>query len=537
LVNATFGDFALEASKLLFRSLGKNFRIILKQTAMRNEARYRHKAITGDLLARLDLEPEISNPAEILKAPLISARIIAGLVRAGDFILITLLGALILLAYVAPNHAVSFAAYAPLILGAGLALVVLLHIGGIYSIHAFLRPAEYVARLAGAWLLIAGLVVAYAFFSKAGEDYSRAWAALWFVGGLGSLLLFRIGVSRFVRHWNGKGQLDRRAVLVGGGEPAANLIEALDGSPDIDVSIIGIFDDRDDTRSPASISGCPKLGNVNELIDFVRRNRVDLLIVTLPLTAEGRILDMLKRLWVLPVDIRLSAYTQKLRYRPRAYSYIGNVPFIDVFDKPMTDWGQFVKSVEDKIIAGFALLALSPVMLAVACAIKLESRGPVFFRQHRYGFNNELINVYKFRSMYTEMTDNAAVKLVTRGDPRVTRVGRFIRKTSLDELPQLLNVLKGELSLVGPRPHATHAKAQEHLYPDAVEGYFARHRVKPGITGWAQINGWRGETDTLEKLHRRVEHDLYYIENWSIAFDLYILLHTPLSLLSTENAY
>ncbi len=504
---------------------------------MRNEKPPRYKVITTDLLARLEAEPDTPHLSDILKAPLISARVIAGIVRVAEFLLITLLGAAILQAYVLSNQAVPYTTYAPLIFCAGLALVGLLQMGRLYSIHALMRPADYVARLTGAWLTIAGLVVAYVFFSKAGSDYSRAWAALWFVSGLGSLVVFRIVVARLVRKWNSKGQLDRRAVLVGGGEPAAELIEALEASHDIDVSVIGIFDDRDSTRSPTRIAGRPKLGNVDELIDFVRRNRVDLLIVTLPLTAEVRILDMLKRLWVLPVDIRLSAYTQKLRYRPRAYSYIGNVPFIDVFDKPLTDWDQLVKSVADKVIAGLALLVLAPVMLAVAIAIKLESRGPVFFRQHRYGFNNELIDVYKFRSMRTDMTDKAAIRLVTRDDPRVTRVGRFIRKTSLDELPQLLNVLKGELSLVGPRPHATQAKAQEHLYPDAVEGYFARHKVKPGITGWAQINGWRGETDTLEKLHRRVEHDLYYIENWSLAFDLYILLHTPRSLLSTENAY
>jgi len=504
---------------------------------MRNEKLYRHKIITSDFLAALDREALVEPVAEILKAPLISARIIAGIVRLGDFVLVSLLGTLILVGYVAPEQSVSYATYVPLILCAAAALVALLHMGGIYTIHAFIRPAEYVARLAGAWLMIASLVIAYVFFSKAGDDYSRAWAALWFVSGLCSLLVFRIFVSRLVRSWNAKGQLDRRAVLVGGGEPAAEIIEALEASHDVDVSVVGIFDDRDDTRSPASIAGCRKLGNINELIDFVRRNRVDLLVVTLPLTAEARILHMLKQLWVLPVDIRLSAYTQKLRYRPRAYSYIGNVPFIDVFDKPLTDWGQLLKSIEDKVIAGLALLFLSPIMMAVALAIKLESKGPVFFRQHRYGFNNELIDVYKFRSMYTDMTDQTAARLVTRDDPRVTGVGRFIRRTSLDELPQLFNVLKGELSLVGPRPHATHAKAQEHLYPDAVEGYFARHRVKPGITGWAQINGWRGETDTVEKLHRRVEHDLYYIENWSIAFDLYILLHTPLSLMATENAY
>jgi lipopolysaccharide/colanic/teichoic acid biosynthesis glycosyltransferase len=177
-------------------------------------------------------------------------------------------------------------------------------------------------------------------------------------------------------------------------------------------------------------------------------------------------------------------------------------------------------------------------MAIVAIAIRLDSRGPVLFKQKRYGFNNELIEVFKFRSMYVEATDATAAKLVTKGDPRVTRVGRFIRKTSLDELPQLFNVvLKGNLSLVGPRPHAVHAKAVDRLYDEAVDGYFARHRVKPGITGWAQINGWRGETDNDEKIQRRVEHDLYYIENWSVLFDLYILAMTPFSLLKTENAY
>jgi lipopolysaccharide/colanic/teichoic acid biosynthesis glycosyltransferase len=177
-------------------------------------------------------------------------------------------------------------------------------------------------------------------------------------------------------------------------------------------------------------------------------------------------------------------------------------------------------------------------MAIVAIAVRLDSRGPVLFKQKRYGFNNELIEVFKFRSMYVEATDATAAKLVTKGDPRVTRVGRFIRKTSLDELPQLLNVvLKGNLSLVGPRPHAVHAKAVDRLYDEAVDGYFARHRVKPGITGWAQINGWRGETDNDEKIQRRVEHDLYYIENWSVLFDLYILAMTPFSLLKTENAY
>src|SRR6202008_2995200 len=195
---------------------------------------------------------------------------------------------------------------------------------------------------------------------------------------------------------------------------------------------------------------------------------------------EGRILQMLKKLWVLPVDIRLAAHNTKLRFRPRAYSYIGNVPVLDVMDKPITDWDVVTKWLFDKIVGGLALIALSPIMLITAIAIKLDSRGPIFFKQKRYGFNNEVVEVYKFRSMYADKCDATATKLVQKGDPRVTRVGAFIRKTSIDELPQLINVaFKGNLSLVGPRPHAGHAKAADQLYDEAGDGYFARHRVKP----------------------------------------------------------
>ncbi len=210
---------------------------------------------------------------------------------------------------------------------------------------------------------------------------------------------------------------------------------------------------------------------------------------------------------------------------------------LDLVDKPLEAWGGIAKWLFDKVIATVALILLAPVMAAVAVIIRLDSRGPVFFRQKRYGFNNELVEVFKFRSMYTDMCDAAAAKLVTKEDPRVTPVGRFIRKTSIDELPQLFNVLLGDLSLVGPRPHALAAKAGDDLYDDVVKSYFKRHKVKPGITGWAQINGWRGETDTHEKIEKRVEHDLYYIENWSIVLDLYILLKTPFALLKTENSY
>ncbi|MFJ5370692.1 undecaprenyl-phosphate glucose phosphotransferase, partial [Bosea sp. CER48] len=354
-----------------------------------------------------------------------------------------------------------------------------------------------------------------------------------------TLLCGRLGVMLVVRRLTRNGRLERRTAIVGGGEAGEALIRALESQKDTGLQICGVFDDRNDERSPDMVAGYPKLGTVDDLVEFARRTKLDLVIFTLPISAEGRLLTMLRKLWVLPIDIRLSAHLSKLRLRPRSYSYLGTVPVLDVFDRPIADWDVVVKWLFDKIVGTLALIALSPLMLATAIAIKIDSRGPVFFRQKRYGFNNEMVEVFKFRSLYHDKSDHAAAKQVTKDDPRVTRVGRFIRKTSIDELPQLLNVVfKGDLSLVGPRPHAIHAKTPDRAYEQVVDGYFARHKVKPGITGWAQINGWRGETDTDEKIQKRVEHDLYYIENWSVLFDLYILLKTPLSLLTkNENAY
>jgi len=382
------------------------------------------------------------------------------------------------------------------------------------------------------------IVIGASFFLKAGEMYSRLWLGAFFVCGLAALIVSRKLLYYAVRKWTREGRLTRRTVIVGGGEQGERVINELHRQKDTGIEIIGWFDDRTGDRSAADCAGEPKLGSVEDLVEFGRRTRVDLVIFSLPISAENRILQMLKKLWVLPLDIRLAAHTNKLQFRPRSYSYIGKVPVIDVFDRPIADWDVVMKWLFDKIIGGIALIMLLPLMALVAIAIKLDSRGPVLFKQKRYGFNNDLVEVYKFRSMYTDLADATASQLVTKDDPRVTRVGRIIRKASLDELPQLFNVVfNSNLSLVGPRPHAVNAKAEARLYAEAVDDYFARHRVKPGITGWAQINGWRGETDTHDKIQNRVEHDLYYIENWSVLLDLYILLRTPFALLSTENAY
>ena len=406
-----------------------------------------------------------------------------------------------------------------------------------YTIAALGNGRQQIARLAAA--VLAAFAALTTILVLAGVDVAaaRPWLIGWPATAFAAMAGVRVAVRWGIGRWTSQGRLARRAVIVGGGRPVAELIDSLRQDAGRSIQILGLFDDRGDDRSPEAVDEYRKLGGFDDLVSFCREHAVDLLIIALPHTAEARILHLLKKLWVLPIDIRISALGAKLKLRPRAYSFIGRTPFLAVFDKPLTDWGQAVKTVEDRVLAGLMLIALSPAMLAVALAVKLTSKGPILFKQTRYGFNNEKIGVYKFRSMYVEQCDADASRLVTKGDPRVTKVGAFIRKTSLDELPQLFNVLKGELSIVGPRPHAMAAKADGHVYDQVVEGYFARHKVKPGITGWAQVNGWRGETDTLEKIERRVEYDLQYIDNWSVFFDLYILAMTPVSLLNTRNAY
>jgi lipopolysaccharide/colanic/teichoic acid biosynthesis glycosyltransferase len=465
--------------------------------------------------ARIALPPKALSAAALKVAaqpivPAYSPIVLAGAVRLIELALTVLVGAALYALYVIPRDGFEWH-YAIAILCIGVLTTLAFQVADIYQVEAFRGRERQYFRLATAWSVVFLLVIGASFFAKSGDQFSRVWLGSYHIVGLVSLLCFRRALFLLVRKWTREGHLERRTVIVGADANGDILVQSLAEQPDSDVRIIGMFDDRGDGRSQSSVGGHQKLGTVDDLVELARKTRIDLVLFSLPISAESRILQMLKKLWVLPVDIA---------------------------DKPITDWDVVMKWLFDRVIGGLALLCLSPVMMLVAIAIKLESRGPVFFKQKRYGFNNELIEVYKFRSMYLDQCDPTALKLVQKNDPRVTKVGAFIRKTSLDELPQLINVVfRGDLSLVGPRPHAVHAKAADRLYDEAVDGYFARHRVKPGITGWAQINGWRGETDTEEKIQRRVEHDLHYIENWSVLLDLAILARTPLALAKTEHAY
>lgn len=474
-------------------------------------------------------------PAEPASQPLDQPMLIAGVAM---FDTVVIIGAALLAAgLLAP--AVAAPMPSPLLLGIAMSAAVMFALQRVwaYTVASLTNLIRQAARLIAGVLGVFGALVVVIYLAGIEELVPRRFVFVWLSLTLAILLVSRVLIAWRIARWNAEGRLTRRAVIVGGGRSSDELIRQLRRSKSAGIKVCGVFDDRAKDRSADPVDRYRVLGTFEELADFCRAEAIDLIIVTLPPAAEERILHLMKKLWVLPIDVRISAHQSKLRLRPRAYTYIGDVPFLAVFDKPLSDWGWALKEIEDRVIAVAALVLLSPVMLAVACAVKLTSKGPVFFKQKRQGFNNQLVEVYKFRSMFTELSDADAVKLVSNGDPRVTPVGRFIRKTSLDELPQLFNVLKGELSLVGPRPHAAQAKAGTRIYNEVVEGYYARHRMKPGMTGLAQIHGWRGETDTEEKLQRRVELDIQYIDNWSIWMDLYILAMTPLSLLNAENAY
>lgn len=360
--------------------------------------------------------------------------------------------------------------------------------------------------------------------------------AFWFVT---SAVLFgaeRVGMLALFRRLMDRGMYLQTAVILGGTENGVRVAEYLQKNRDIRTGVIGFVDDRLE-RLPTHLGNLPLLGNMRDLERMIREEKVTQVLVALPWFADNRIGQLMNELRKLPVNVLLVPDVVAFRHAHQRITDVGGLPALIASDLPLRGWSPLIKRAEDIALSSLALLVAAPVMLAVAIAIKLDSPGPVLFRQKRYGYNNRLIEVFKFRSMYHARSDANAERQTTRDDDRITRVGRFIRKTSLDELPQLLNVFLGSMSMVGPRPHATATKAAGVLFEDAVAEYSARHRVKPGITGWAQIHGYRGETDTLEKIEKRVEYDLEYIERWSLWFDLYILGATVPALLFNKDVY
>jgi polysaccharide biosynthesis protein PslA len=397
---------------------------------------------------------------------------------------------------------------------------------GAYDLDARFSVRTGWSRAAVAWVSTFVFMLTVGFLFKASETFSRVWAVSWFAGGGLSLLAVRTGVTLWLNSMRRQGAFNQRVAIFGAGKQGARLAQHIQRSDRLSIDLVGFFDDKTDNLFAPVETDLPFGGDLDALLAHIRRGGVDQVMVALPWSADDRIQHIVARLAVTPVRIRLAPDMANFHYLQRPFVMLDGLPVMTLFERPISGADQIVKKLEDMVLASALTVALAPVLLLIAIAIKLDSRGPIFFRQPREGFNNQTFHIWKFRSMYTERSQTDGIEQARKADPRVTRVGRFLRRSSLDELPQLFNVLSGEMSLVGPRPHAASTRAGEKLFADVVSTYAARHKVKPGMTGWAQVNGWRGETDTEEKLLNRVEHDLYYIDNWSVLFDLAILLRT-----------
>jgi Undecaprenyl-phosphate glucose phosphotransferase len=384
--------------------------------------------------------------------------------------------------------------------------------------------------LMGAVLVI---LAALAFALKVSENFSRVWVFATFAISTMTILVLRGYFLIMLRRSARAGRFQRRFAIVGAGQQARHLLTYLTGENAPWRTIVGIFDDRL-ARAEPEICGHRVIGNLDDLFAHVRKGSIDSVIIALPWHADDRVIGIIQRLRELPVHVYLGSDLISYRFPAYHREMLSSIPVFKVASAPLSGWGAVVKLLEDKILSAILLILVSPLLLACMIAIKLDSKGPAIFRQKRYGFNNEEIIVYKFRTMYHNKAEEQVFRQATKDDSRITRVGRFLRRTSLDELPQLLNVWQGTMSLVGPRPHPV---ALNEKFDALIAGYSARHNVKPGITGWAQVNGFRGETEVLEKMKMRIEHDIFYIENWSVLLDLRIIAMTALIAWVQKNAY
>jgi Undecaprenyl-phosphate glucose phosphotransferase len=364
------------------------------------------------------------------------------------------------------------------------------------------------------------------------------WLALWAMGAAAGVAGVRVCLSASIASWRAEGRLKEAVAIFGTGDLAERLLARLQASPPDAVELVGVFDDRARRRIASPGLRSLSLGTADDLIALSRHRDIDRVVVALPHAAEERVTQVLNKLRQMPVEISLAPDLVGFNVRCREADGLAGLPLIEVYGRPLTFGQVLLKSAIDKTLAALMLLVGAPLLLALAAAIKLDSRGPVLFRQNRYGFGDRVIGVYKFRTMCAEASDhNGVVCHQGPNDPRVTRVGHFLRRWSLDELPQLINVLRGEMSLVGPRPHAISMQVEDRANHDIVPDYALRHHMKPGITGWAQVNGYHGPVATEEALRARVRYDLEYINNWSLWFDLQILARTVTTVLGQRHAF
>jgi len=405
---------------------------------------------------------------------------------------------------------------------------------GLYKAWRGESIGREVVRVLFAWTLAAGVLLMLGFVMKRSEDYSRFISIVWGAAAPGGIVVWRVIMRLTVRELRKRGRNTRTAVIAGLTELGERVGQAVHDAPWMGVRLLGYYDDRFPERChPIPEELGKREGNLADLVEMARKGDVDMIYIALPLRAEARVNELVRKLADSTAGVYMAADFYAFDLLHAQWGQLGDVPVVSIHETPFYGVDGWLKRVEDIVVGSMILLLISIPMIFVAIGVKLSSPGPVFFRQRRYGLNGEVIHVLKFRSMKV-MEDGAEVKQATKNDSRITKFGAFIRRTSLDELPQFFHVITGTMSIVGPRPHAV---AHNEAYRTKIQGYMLRHKVKPGITGWAQVNGWRGETDTLEKMEKRIEHDLAYIRNWSLLWDLKIIFLTVFGSKVRKNAY
>jgi putative colanic acid biosynthesis UDP-glucose lipid carrier transferase len=423
----------------------------------------------------------------------------------------------------------------PMMLLAVLAFLVSLHV--LDTLHLYRYSTTFpwlraILDLLLRWLVI--LLVLWLSFDLAGYGYLREEPAVitWALFTPVALLTGQLLVRTSLKFWLKYRGSNRKAIIVGLNQIGLALADKIRQDSLLRIEILGFFDDREMSRLP-TVDEKLLLGILKEIPEFVQKQNINTVYIAMPMARQPRILDLLEALrdstasiYFVP-DVFIADLIQARIDR------IGGMPIVAVCESPFYGIRAVIKRLSDIVLAATILLLITPLLAAIAIAVKIDSKGPVLFKQRRYGLDGLEIIVYKFRSM-TVCEDGVQVQQATRNDQRITRLGRFLRKTSLDELPQFINVLQGRMSVVGPRPHAV---AHNEAFRKLIEGYMIRHKVKPGVTGWAQVNGFRGETDTLDKMEGRIQYDLDYLRNWSLALDLLIVFRTFGVLLGQRNAY
>ena len=384
------------------------------------------------------------------------------------------------------------------------------------------------------WGIIVAILMLLGFATKLSYRFSEKVILTWFIVTPLALLISHIAVRIVTDRLRNKGRL-RSAIIVGANETSYKFAERIDEFPFLLIDIKGFFDGRNDARISDGLDGRlgERLGSILDVAAYARKHSIEMVFISLPMSAQPRIREILDDLHDATSSIYFLPDVYVFDLMQARFNNVGGIPVVAICESPFRGVDSLVKNFSDFVLACLIVFLLLPIMLVIAIAVKVTSPGPVIFKQRRYGLNGEEIMVYKFRSM-TVSSEGENLVQAQKNDPRITRVGAFLRSSSLDELPQFFNVLQGRMSIVGPRPHAV---AHNELYRKIIKGYMLRHKVKPGITGWAQVNGFRGETEVLEKMQARIDLDLKYLQNWTIWFDLWIIVRTVGVVLRRDNAY